>query len=51
MKYSESPSRRKDTKKELDESRNSVNKLQTFIDRKGLSVYSPIVPFAVRIHD
>ncbi|THV72159.1 hypothetical protein D6D27_09778 [Aureobasidium pullulans] len=42
MKYSESPSRRKDTKKELDESRNSVNILQTFIDRKGLTVATTI---------
>ncbi|TIA37831.1 hypothetical protein D6C78_04453 [Aureobasidium pullulans] len=42
MKYSESPSRRKDTKKELDESRNSVNKLQTFINRKGLTMATTI---------
>lgn len=51
MKYAESLSRRNNLEKELDESRKSVNKLQTFINRKGLSMYPLIVPFAVRIHD
>ncbi|THX82046.1 hypothetical protein D6D05_03985 [Aureobasidium pullulans] len=36
MKYAESLSRRNNLEKELDESRKSVNKLQTFINRKGL---------------
>ncbi|KAG2168263.1 hypothetical protein JADG_008002 [Aureobasidium aubasidani] len=36
IKYAESLSRRNNLEKELDESRKSVNKLQTFINRKGL---------------
>lgn len=51
MKYAESLSRRNGLEEDLIESKKSLNRLQTFINRKGLSMYPLIVPFAVLVHD
>lgn len=44
MKYAESLSRRNGLEEDLDESKKCLNRLQTFINRKGLSMYPLIVP-------